>query len=484
MAAKPLMAVRWLSVWSAVFIALGAYNALAETFVEQQAAIEREYAKELATLAHWCDGKKLSNEATQTRAWIPPPQPLTLVVEVPDESLSEMPDGVSPQDEWRRRFRALRQDQAKRLFELAAGAANARDFAVAFQLVHATLREDPEHEAARRLLGFKQHEGKWLSQYELTKAQANQQWHERFGWLPEKHVKRYESGERFFKGRWISADDDARLHANIDRGWDIATEHYQVRTNHSLEEGVRLASRLEEFYRVWRQVFVRYYSSDNELARLFRDGAPPNRAPRPHQVTYFHDRDEYNDALVREQPQIRISTGYYSGNNRTAYFFAGPEQSDSNIYHEATHQLFSELKQVKEVGRDANFWIVEGIACFMESYKPGNRLVTLGGADAVRLDNARVRLVRDDFHLPLAELCGLGMNDLQRHDDIKMLYSEAAGLTYFLMFADEGRYRQALVDYLAAVYANRDRRETLSELTKTSYRNLDEQYQKFIRHLP
>ena len=32
--------------------------------------------------------------------------------------------------------------------------------------------------------------------------------------------------------------------SDINRGWDIFTEHYSVRTNHSLEEGVRLAAKL------------------------------------------------------------------------------------------------------------------------------------------------------------------------------------------------------------------------------------------------
>lgn len=483
-ARQPLLPICRLWVWPALLVFFVARGASAETFVERRAAIEREYGEKLEALARSCDGRKLSDEAAAIRAWIPPQRPLTLVVAVPDESLGEAPDGDSPPLEWARRFRALRQEQAKRLFELAQAAAGEREYALAFQLIHATLREDPDHEAARRLLGFKRHAGKWLTPYELAKAQAQQAWHVQFGWLPEKYLSRYLSGERFYRGRWISADDDARLHADIEHGWDILTEHYQVHTNHSLAEGVRLATRLEEFDRVWRQVFVRYYLADNELARLFREGVPPNRAPRRHQVTYFRDRDEYNQALEREQPQIRISTGYYSSTARMAYFFAGPEQNDGNIYHESTHQLFSELRPVKEAGRDANFWIVEGIACFMESYQPGKGLATLGGGDALRLDNARIRLLRDQFYLPLAELCGLGMADLQRHDDIKLLYSQASGLTYFLMFADEGRYRQALVDYLATVYANRDQRETLAELAGTSYRNLDEQYKKFIQHLP
>jgi hypothetical protein len=86
--------------------------------------------------------------------------------------------------------------------------------------------------------------------------------------------------------------------------------------------------------------------------------------------------------------------------------------------------------------------------------------------------------------MPLAELCGLGMTALQRHPEIKMIYSEAAGLTYFLLFAADARYRQPLVDYLSAVYEHRDRLDTLAGLTATSYGNLDEQYRKFIQQLP
>ncbi|HQU43248.1 MAG TPA: DUF1570 domain-containing protein [Pirellulales bacterium] len=469
-----------------LFVALlAARPADAETIVEQQAATEREYAAQLKALARRCDEKKLPEQAAATRKWIVPQAPLTLVVPLADERLPEAGDEASQAvREWAERFRRLRQAQGKQWFELAQRAAKERQFAMAFQRVHATLREDPDHQAARRLLGYKRQQGRWLSPYESNKAQAHQVWHERFGWLPEKQVARYESGERFFKGRWITADEDERLHAEIGRGWDVVTEHYQVRTDHSLEEGVRLASRLEEFYGVWRQLFVRYVVPDEQLARLFREGAPANRVHRRHQVTYFRNREEYMRALGKEHPAIGITTGYYAGPQRTAYFFVGDEEDDSTVYHEATHQLFSELKQVSQVGRDANFWVVEGIACFMESYKPGNRLVTLGGADALRLDNARTWLLEKGQYLPLAELCALGMDDLQGHAEIKMIYSEASGMTYYLLFAGEGRYRQSLVDYLSAVYANRDRPQTLAELTGTSFSKHDEQYHQFLKHLP
>jgi hypothetical protein len=61
------------------------------------------------------------------------------------------------------------------------------------------------------------------------------------------------------------------------------------------------------------------------------------------------------------------------------------------------------------------------------------------------------------------------------------LYSESSGLTYFLMYAQGGRYRDALVDYLAAIYAGRDRPDTLAELTQTPFADLDGQYREFLK---
>lgn len=473
----------------ALFVCQGV---LADSLADEQATIERQYADELESLAAWCDSKELPDKARATRGWIVPHRPLTIVVRLAD---SRFPEAAASEGEreWNQRFRDLRQSQAKRCFDLLQRAVDRREFVLAYQLAHATLREDPDHEAARRLLGYKRRDGRWLTLYESYKEKSQQIWDERFGWVDKKNLPRYESGERYFRGRWLSTEEDERLHSDIGRGWEIVTEHYQVRTNHSLGEGVRLAARLEELYGVWRQLFLRYAMSEAELARLFREGAPANRTPRRHQVTYFRNRKEYLGALGGEHPAVRVTSGYYEGTKRMAYFFVPEpaedrdeqaEPDDSTLYHEATHQLFSELKAVNEVGRDANFWVVEGIACFMESFHRGQRLVTLGGAKAIRLENARAWLLEEGKHLPLAELCRMGMDDLQRHPEIKMIYSEASGMTYYLLFAGGGRYRQSLVDYLSSVYSNRAGPATLADLTGTSFSQHDEQYHQFLKQLP
>lgn len=458
------------------------------SIAERHRALLQANAVALEALADWCEQNGLTDRAADTRDWIVPQAPLTLVLALPpsvnDTTKQTPPDDDPPRvQQWRRQFVDLRQAQADRLFELALVAAETRDFTPAYQLIHEVLRENPDHERARLLLGYKQFDGRWRTQYEISKAQAQQVWHPRFGWLSENQVARYESGERRYRGRWVSAADETASRANLERGWEVVTEHYQVRTNHSLESGVRLAERLERFYGAWRQVFARFVMNDDQWDRLFREGAPTG-APKRHQVVLYRNRGEFIQALEREQPSIRISTGYYSPKSRKAFYFAGSEEDDSTLYHEAAHQLFAETRPTsRDAGRDANFWIVEGVACWIESFRPADGLAMIGGVDALRLRNARTRLVRDRFYQPLGQLAAMSVVDVQTSPQISLLYSESAGLTYFLMYADDGRYREPLVAFLNAVYARRDKPSTLAELTGVDFHELDRQYRDFIEGL-
>ena len=251
----------------------------------------------------------------------------------------------------------------------------------------------------------------------------------------------------------MPAAEEAELRRDLKHGWRVESEHYIVTTNHSLEEGVSLSRRLETLYAIWQQVFVAYLADETELARRF-EGRVPRREPRQHNVVYYRSREEYNDALRSRQPQIDITLGIYFGSEQMAYFFAGKDQESATLYHEATHQLFQETKSVvSDVARNENFWIVEGIACYMESLAEGQGYYTLGGRDAGRMPAARHRLLEDEFYVPLAQLVRIGMEGLQRDSRLPKLYTESAGLATFFMHDATGRYRDPLVRYLDAIYA-------------------------------
>lgn len=446
----------------------------------EREAVYARYAERLTELATWCQEQKLADEAKQITGWLPKraADRLTLFVLPPSESADV--GQRARLTEWRSRWQKLRDEQADALVALAQRAAADGEAALAMELVTEAVRENPDHKQARRILGFVKYQGNWQTPFAISQLGAGKVWNDKFGWIPKSHQARYEQGQRYYQGRWMSADDEKRLRSDLKRGWRVESDHYTITTNHSLEEGVQLSRRLETLYSIWRQVFASYLDNDAELARRFA-GRSARRERVPHQVVYFANREQYTTALKPHQPKIDMTLGIYFDSTHTAYFFAGDEQEPGTIYHEATHQLFQESRPVvANVARDGNFWVVEGVACYMESLAEADGYWTLGGADAGRMPAARHRLLTDDFYVPLEELTRLGMEPLQHDPRIARLYTQSAGLTDFLMHDGAGRYRQPLVHYLEAIYTGSATASTLSQLTGTSYDALDREYRQFM----
>jgi hypothetical protein len=151
------------------------------------------------------------------------------------------------------------------------------------------------------------------------------------------------------------------------------------------------------------------------------------------------------------------------------------------LYHEATHQLFHQSRRAApDVGARANFWIVEGIAMYMESLHREDGSYVLGGLGDARMVAARYHLLKQDFYVPFAQVNMLGMRDLQTHPAVAKLYSQMAAMTYLLICTDGGRCRDALVAYLSAVYNGSQDPNLLARLIGTSYADLDRKYREFI----
>ena len=461
----------------------GGRSMAAEHPRQSAAELISRHTDQLEELAAWCDERGLEEQARQTRMLIRPQDPNCLYVtmfpsKIGRERLpADAPDQVV---EWRNRFDTMRNEQADALFSVARRAVRLGYASLAFDLAVAAIRQNPDQEAVRKLLGYQNFRDHWRTGYEIGRLQKRQVWHERFGWLPAAQVKKYEAGHRYYRGRWITPEQDAALHADIHNGWRIRSEHYIIHTNHSLEAGVALGVKLEKLYTVWKQSFMRYCASEEQVAAMFEGRG--GYAPRgPHEVVYCSRREDYIRSLKPAFENIDISLGIYVDSTKKAYFFADEESDDRTLYHEATHQLFHESRDVAPgVGRQANFWIVEGIAMYMESLREEDGFHVLGGFDDLRMQAAQYRLLNDGFYVPFAEFSSQGMLQIQSDQRIATLYSQAAGMTHFLIHHDGGRYRDALVAYLATVYSGRDGPNTLSQLTGVSYAELDRQYRRFM----
>lgn len=462
----------------------------------EPARAESQFAAKLAELANWCDEHQLATQAELTRNWLPQRDPLKdYIYVIPDSSappaaMAESPDGK----EWWKRFTELRQAQAEKLFAQAETAAKEKRSTAALQLARETLRENPDHEQARKILGYEKYEDRWVWPKAAQWLKAGKVWNDEFGWLAADHVAKYKNGQRQFRGKWIDAAEDARLHGNTNNPWSVETEHYQVRTTHSLEEGAKLARKLESLYDVWHATFLDYYATPETVEKWFAAGAGPKANPnrKPFTVVLFRDKQQYVDAVRPLQPQVAMSVGTYLDRLKIAYFFAGEGQTPTTVFHEATHQLFREDRPgAIEPGRKNNFWIVEAIACYMESLTE-HRLVkdldygmyfTLGGANEGRIPAARARLHEPEylFFMPLRELAPLGMDALQRESRLPQIYSQSSGLAWFLMHADNDRYRPALMELLVAVYTGKATETTLEKATGLKLDELDAKYRAFMK---
>lgn len=362
----------------------------------------------------------------------------------------------------------------------------------AFRWAGQTLALDPDHAEARKLLGYQRVGDVWASAYGARMLRSGYAWDPRFGWVRAQDLQKYSEGLRPFSGRWISPEEDARRHAEIDRGWTVRTDHFLVLTNIDRAVGAELAVRLERVYQVWRQLFGEFTTTADDLKAALSAKTATEGRVKAFQVRYHRNREEYNEKLRPGQPLIDMTLGIYFDAARESHFFAGPDQQPSVIDHETVHQLFYETgpRPKRRLAATGNVWAVEGAASFFESLvqvaapEISGRAYAIGVPEAGRLPTARhYRIVANDY-LPLAELTALGTSDLQHRTDVSKLYSESAGLTAFFMNGRQGEYREAFRKLLAAIYAGRDEADTLEKLTGKSYAELDAEYLEFMRSLP
>lgn len=470
------------------------HSCLAADHHVEYVRLQQAYAQELTDLAAEYEAQGQITEAREVRELGLPythrDPSAEVISHLPRTGTEELPADQRGrlQELWR-----LREEYAQNLYILANLARRDGQISLAFDLVHEVLFQDPEHARTRRLLGYQIYEGAWTTPFEAQKRGDGYVWHDTFGWIRGTDVDRYESGLRPYRGNWIPAEQESGIRGNFNNAWVIESEHFLIRTNHSLERGVQLSVMLEDYYQFFVAKFAAAFQTTQQIESLFQGSNSNSVSARQHEVHYFATREEFVQTLIRRQPGVENSTGLYMPSDRIAYFFHDESQIDRNnetLYHEATHQILGEsATNIQNVGAMSHFWVVEGLACYMESFRGDEGLLEVGDITHPRMHWARERIVTDNYYIPLAEFELLGTADFQRGDitTLQRRYSQATGLSHFFLHYADGVYRDAFIEYVSQLYSPnariRTRVESLSALTGISNEELDEQYQDYIRAL-
>lgn len=410
------------------------------------------FEAELTALAAKCDELGLTDQAEVSRTWYVPRDPRRHYLFLPSNTDAAKPARTAPQlvKFWYDKFRQVRREQAERLFDLACGEIRSGDEAAAYRLLHEVLHEDPDHAEARRVLGYAQGERGWRHESRRPSRKRNRGPHPQFGWPSNQY-------------------------------WQIESEHFELTTNFSARTGNEVVAYLERVYAAWHQLFYPYWSVAGRLAARV-DGKDVALGPdQVFSVVLFRDREEYVRQLTRAVPQIGMSVGYYSQDQKTAFFYAGEDADRAAWAHESTHQFFQESGVVApQVGERGNVWMVEGVALYMESYIDHDLYVTTGGADADRLQYARYRKLSQGYYVPLSQLVRYDRQQLQEDPNIRQIYSQSAGLTHYLIHGEHGCWMHPFIDYMIAVYRGAGQPQTLASEIGESYEQLDQGYHKFL----
>ncbi|WP_299459722.1 DUF1570 domain-containing protein [uncultured Gimesia sp.] len=392
---------------------------------------------------------------------------------------------------WRLKLRNLQEEQANDLFVFSRKVLHAGFPSYAYDRILETAFHNPDHRSVRLILGYVRNGDEWATPFEKEMHDRKQQWHPEYGWLPASHITRYEKGERYVNGRWKSAAQEAEIRRDFRNAWEIKTEHFLIKTNHSLEMGVQLATEMEDFYRQFHQLFVGFFNTPEQLNKLFEGARNPFQRRNnntQHVMHYYSTREEYLQRLQKEIPQIALTHGIYLFGDRISHFYHRPDAEGDlgTLYHEATHQLFYEtglIRKSRQVGEKNHFWAIEGIACYMESFEKKGNVFRAGNPNHIRFNAARYRLLEDNYYIPLETFAAMGRNAFQNSPNISPNYSQASGLSHFFMHFKGGEYRDAFINQMTQLYSLNSRisnnAQTLEELTGVSYAELDRQYKTY-----
>jgi hypothetical protein len=505
----------WLARWpsarrhvgtcAAAMVAVTGIAAAAKEEPKTLAQLDKEWAASAASLERRAQAEGLAELAAFVRGWqLPEPADRQLVVKIPPRlERPEWVDSAAEESIWND-FCAARRARAEGLFQLALAASRAhakiltraeraaagdqprpkldQQNGKAIALLYQALRDDPDHERARAAGGWLRRQGVWVWPEAAGRLDRGDEYSTEFGWLPKGRSARYRAGERFDRGRWVKADAVAAPKKAAD-GRRFNSDHWQITSTASEAEAANLARLLEETHLVWRQVFGGFVHEPADLERLF-EGRGRIVARDPFVAMLLASREQYVAELEKLEPTIARTLGIYWTPTRTAWFVAPRDADDgprSTVHHEATHQLFAEMRKTSPLaGERCGFWAIEAAACYMESLQPTDYGWTLGGRDAGRAPAARERLIDDGFYVPLEELCSLGRRELQADDRLPQIYSQISGLADFFMNGDQGRNREAFVEYLTRIYTGTVDADTLARLCGSSFADLDDAYRRHM----
>jgi len=255
------------------------------------------------------------------------------------------------------------------------------------------------------------------------------------------------------------------------------------------------------------------------LAKVFATDQPKRDDNEPLVIYFFESRDEYMKELGGS-PMAQMSLGLYARSDNISRFF-WPSTPDATrevrrvFVHELTHHWIerrnprwhaSDFSATETRHEVPGYWVVEGFATFIEegrydidTYKWSlfsPHAGSLGAVAALSREKERAMIDWDKlFVLSQAEAQGEWIKKPgvfatakktwgitpQPFSEGRLYYEQAAAACHYLYWADDGKYRAQLLDYMTAHYTAKREGTSVEKAFGITPRELGTRIEEFAR---
>jgi len=335
-------------------------------------------------------------------------------------AIGAAPPAESPaQVSWRQRSAQVKDGDAEGWYRLSQWAGTQSLAAESRQALEKVIAVNPEHIQARKALGHEKIKDQWLTGDALYLAKG---WTRHLGrWLSPADLQRTQQRQLKFR-------DMARQRADWSNAWELTTAHFKIKSNAAPRVVEEMAQAME--------------ACMDTLVQIFQ---PRGGLPVIPLEIYATQEQFMRGSAMDGIPVSGGTLGYFwTLGNRSGIrcFYAGSiDRTLGVLFHECTHLVIK-----LSYGRDVPLWSNEGMAVFMEFAERQDKKLNIISVPWDRLWHLQEQI--KEGTVSLNNLVGT------RGDFYSVeYYPQGWSLTYFLLYANNGKYRNLLQGF----YENRRR---------------------------
>jgi hypothetical protein len=379
----------------------------------------------------------------------------------------------------------LQKKTAQEFFKLAGDAFKWNSVGKAYNAAKTVFEYDAHHKKARIALGHKYYKKIWLTMYEVGQIKRKLIKTPKWGWVSKGARKGLEKDLFPYKGKFMKK---AQYLEMLKSAWENAetfeSQNFILECNAGLESAVEVLKLAEQHYENFFVIFASVWLPGK---RNISSGFIPKRKKK-FRIKFTADYETYKKIFTQltGNPPPSDAAGYFCREHGSCCLWkmeGGSYGWQPTLIHEVTHQIIDDNgRQKPPPGKSGNGWAQETLAIYMEFVEREPDGSCNLPAKSIRIQNAKTAKSVGVLK-PLKEIFGLKFDKFEEECNKSggaKLYGQAAAMAKFFLEYEDGKYRQAFLEFLRQYYYGSSNPNLLVKLTGVNVNTLNKQFTEWL----